>query len=499
MRYFEQATSLAHRILGMAVAQSLESHFGIHVALTALRGLSAAAALLLAYWLFKTVRLFGNSWEAAGAAFMLTVSSFALRYATEIKQYAFEAAASAAVLYAGAILARHPRRAGSLALFLAVALLGYAFSLTLLLVVAAVSVGLAASALSEDRKAASAARGTKRRFVADLLGLLRTHRALILVCLAAGLGGVAFYLLYSRPVTPFQFAANPDRYGNADIKGSPLFGLLKTPVELVQHLYATLAPLQGWRVFDRSTAGHALTFGFAALLLVTFYLSLRCSLFLATSAASLFVILVVLHLLGIFPFVWDRQFYFALPLFAAVLVLGMGEGLDRLRRVLPGDSPRRLVPAFFIVFCGIYLAAGLGALRGLKVEEVSPLLRRIAAVSPTTPVWVYYGAQPAFGVLASPTVTELGGLNHESSATGWEVVSGARNPHDLRQTDDGYVKSAVALLGQQKDVWLLFAHDRGADADQKQIVGAIDAGGHRCSLDTRTPGAALYRCQPGAP
>src|SRR5262249_27734757 len=152
------------------------------------RVLSVSAALLMAFWVFKTVRLFGGPMEAMTAAMMVTVSSFAIRYATETKHYVFEAAAGAAVWYAAALLSQAPKSSARLWALLITALAGYAFSFTLLIVVIACSVGVVSGALLKDLPATREMQ-TSRFAASKLMLILWWNRSLLLVCLAASIAG----------------------------------------------------------------------------------------------------------------------------------------------------------------------------------------------------------------------------------------------------------------------------------------------------------------------
>src|SRR5262249_21379446 len=160
--------------------------------------------------------------------------------------------------------------------------------------------------------------------------------------------------------------------------------------------------------------------------------------FVPVSAAALFVTTIIINLAGRFPFVWERHFYFMAPLFAAMLVLGAGEALSRLRS--RAALPARTAPFGFALLMTFYVAGGMHGLRSLKVLEVSPLLRHIETVSPNTPVWVYYGAQPTVSVLASSSLVQLGLLDHRSSLEGWQVRTGSVDPLNVRVTSRAYIR-----------------------------------------------------------
>jgi hypothetical protein len=489
MRYFEQATPLAHRILGVVIAQFFDAQDGIYAAVMALRALSAAAALLMAFFVFKTVRLFGRPIEAMTAAIMVAGSVFAVRYATEVKHYAFEAAATAAALYAAALVSKSPGRRKNLWILLATALVGYAFSFTLLLVVAACSIGLV---LTIFLRGWSPGATLRSRFSVSGIALFAwSYRWVILVCLTISVAGVCFYVGYTLPATALQFAASPDRYQADGKVGLDPVSVARASLNLVRFLYAVLAPVQGPRVFAGGLSGHLLTYTFAFSLLAACLLAFKRGPFVPVSAAALFVTMIIINLAGGFPFVWERHFYFMAPLFAAMLVLGAGEALGRLRS--RAELPAATAPLGFALLATFYVAGGLSALRSLKVEEVSPLLRHIEAVSPNTPVWVYYGAQPAVSLLAPHSLLQLGLLDHRSSSEGWVVRTGARDPRNIRVTSSAYIRLARDVISAQNDVWLLFAHEKGAD--HEVIVSAVESRAHRCALQVRAPGADLYRCR----
>src|SRR5262249_208366 len=361
------------------------------------------------FCLFKAVRLFGTPLEAATAAIMVTVSTYGVRYATETKHYVFEAAASAAVFYAAALVSKSPKHSGYLVLLLATALVGYAFSFTLLPVVAACSIGIVMTVLWREWSVERATMTHAKRFSVSALALFAwSYRSLFLVCMAACIAGLCFHVCYTRPATVFQFAANQDRYGHFSASAGAAL------VSLAGHLYSVLAPIRRGLVFADTPPAYSLTRLFIAVLFAAFCLALRRDPFIPISAAALYAIMIFLNLWGFFPFVWGRHFYFVLPIISGMLVSGTGEGLSHLQK-LAGSRLSRLAPISFTLLSVLYVVGGIATFKSLKVEEVSPLLRRIDATSPKTPIWVYYGAQPAMGILAPPGLVQLGLVDPRSS------------------------------------------------------------------------------------
>lgn len=123
----------------------------------------------------------------------------------------------------------------------------------------------------------------------------------------------------------------------------------------------------------------------------------------------------------------------------------------------------------------------------LEKQRITPLLQTIARDPTRTPVWVYYGALPAFrwyapgSGLAQPI---LRSATERSSVPGWLWL--------VKLDFERYLASFTAAVSPYARVWLLFSHH--AMRERNQIINAANAAGFDCPLVRSELGTLLYRC-----
>ncbi len=182
-------------------------------------------------------------------------------------------------------------------------------------------------------------------------------------------------------------------------------------------------------------------------------------------AAAPVLLVVLAGAAGWYPWIGDRQTLFLAP---GLLALAAA-GLDRLEASARGiASPLvalcLLVPAF---------GASIPVLRARGPEDLQPVARALSALAePDDAIWVYYGAWPAWRLLAP------------------DLVGRSRQGHDHRERPSGYPEELLPVLGAKGDAWLVFSHVYGDE--REQILGFV-ARTHDPVDVVRTEGCWLYR------
>ena len=290
-----QSTPLGHRILGDLITGWVEPHFGISAAVLTLRLMTVAAALLMAFFVFRLTRLFGSTIEASAAAIVASANPFALGLAIQVKQYLFEGAATAAVFYTAALVSRHPRNQRSLFLFLITGFIGYMFSFTLLFIVASCSFALIMVVVTQGYLDTPWHREKQAPglFYLGWRGLYAARRP-VLGCAFLVLVGLLFYFAYSKPIVTPQYLAFPWVFQGAQ---RPLSQL---PLEFLRRIVDALSPFD-LRIWNGGHVRSILLVCFAFLLGLSWLFSLQRSAFAAISMLTCLILIMGAHVAGAFP------------------------------------------------------------------------------------------------------------------------------------------------------------------------------------------------------
>ncbi len=465
MAYYDQATPLGHRLLGMIMGQ-IGSAGGIVGGVFALRLLTAAVAALVAVSVYRIVRPHAGAAFAALAAIISIAAPMPLRYASEIKHYEFEAAAAALLMLAAAGLARERAGRRALLLYLAAALFACLFTFTapILLAVSAAAVALTVA--------------LRRRSHFSILG-----QPSVLAALVAGVAiALILYIGYSRPVTVHQLSAYPVAYEVPATIGGRLSWMLAGLPKLL-HMWLTLVAPWGDMIRQPSVA---LSGAFGLLLVVSLVLAARRAPFVAAFAGLLMLAVLAAILVGVVPITSTRHFLFMQPVLVVLLVVALVELLSLVR------LPPVAVAAVAVVIALGYVALGLSSLRTLKVQAIAPLLQQARAAAPEAPVWVQSAGQPTARLVRPEGQRFIGKLDPRSVPEGWHVAAGEwTSPHDQTVRPDYYRRTAESFRAHPQ-LWMLFVER--SEEERQPMLDAVTAAYGSCIEAGRDIGATLYRC-----
>ncbi|MEN3749005.1 hypothetical protein TPR58_17650 [Sphingomonas sp. HF-S3] len=469
MAYYDQATPLGHRLLGMVMA-GLGGSGGIIGTVLALRLLTAAAAALVAVSVYRTVRMSSTALFAAVAAVIAVAAPMPLRYVTEIKHYEFEAASAALLMLAAAALARDAAGRREILFYLAAALFACLFSFTapILLAVSAAAVALTVA--------------LRRRALLAVLGQPR-----LLVALVAGVAiALLLYLGYSRPVTVHQLSAYPVAYEvPASFGGRASWMVAGLPKLL--HMWLILVAPWGDMIRQHSVA---LSGAFGLVLIVALALAARRAPFVGAFTGLLMLAVLAAILIGVIPITSTRHFLFLQPVLVVLLVVALAELLALVGARI--RLPQAGVALVAVVIALGYVALGLSSLRTLKVQAIAPLLAKARSESPDAPVWVHSAGQPTARLVRPDGQRFIGKLDPRSVPQGWHVAAGEwTSPHDQTVRTDYYRQTAESFR-PYPELWMVFV-DR-SDEEREPMLNAVTAAYGRCTQSGRDIGATLYRC-----
>ena len=438
----------------LVLFKALISGFGF--SLVALRAPVAIASLLGLWFLWRAAR---GVLERPAAVFALAIAgltSVSLSYAPMFKQYSFEFASSAMILWAAVAMARGRLSLRSVGVFAGVSLLALLFSATAPMATAACGAGVLAEAA--------------RRRQLDRAGLWRFGIAgSIYLALTAG-----WYLLAFRPATAFQFSGYADIYaaGRLHFEAgsiSRFFGLFTSLIRfpnvpaaqsLAWALYG-LVGLAGGLITWRRAGGDILPSVSAVVLVAG----------LATASAA-----------GVAPVIYHRHVLFTLP----ILALGLGAGAQAwLGLTAPRAGALRTAGSALALGAAVFVsAAAVQQSRHLASEQVASVLTRGAPKCAR--VWSYYGALPAALAFQQqhPAMRLAGVIAYQSSNDGWLTR--------VRAGFDAYADQQVTALSAEPQVCILIAHAR--TEERRKLLTRLDKE-FSCTLGERATGAELLNCR----
>ena len=390
------------------------------------------------------------------AALVTAVSALnpmAVRYAIEFKQYGVEMALGALFIYLVLRVSRLGYRSADIVWLGFTATVGFLFSNTVPLLLAAFGPVLFVHSVWVNR------------------GLRRPSVELAVAGVVAGVVTGIYYLALAKPLLLYQFEGYAHVYQEAYAPHSLMaipwlaehlytvvFSTLGPP-EVVKPLYLPLALIGGWYLAGRSRV-------------------------LVAGALALLILLGVLSYLHVIPLGNHRHLLFMAPLVA--FFVGTGAFVAIQWACKRRSSGRCAGPALALALAAIGVI-GLYRATHLEKQKISPLLETLAHDPTRTPVWVYYGALPAFrwyaagSGLAQPI---LYNAVEQSSVPGWLSL--------VRFDFERYLASFTAAVSPYARVWLLFSHH--ATRERNQIINAANAAGFDCPLVQSELGTLLYRC-----
>jgi hypothetical protein len=482
MPYFEQAAPLAYVVL----AHALLAIFGDGSLIFTLRALSVMATAGATVCIYVVARCFGSRWEAIFVISLAAAASFVIRYATEIKHYIFEYAATSILLLLSSKLISTTRRTDYI-YFIIIGSLAITLSFTAIIpLVACMFSVLLSQAISWHYKSM---KGMSVAGVGVFGYFGPTAVTFGFVLLVAG----AYHVLYTIPVTRLQFESNTGNYVDYLLSGQSLEENITILKRLVKFLTPTFEPI-GINLFNH---GNAFIITLVVILLIGVVFSFKRSVFLGATLLCVIGIIIALNVLRIFTITHSRHFTFVIPVVALVTVLGWSEALRRATGWL-GRRADYLRVALGATGAALLWINGAYSTQHLEREQISPLLSRIAHVDPEAPIWVYYGAEPAMRVLAPRRFVQLGLVDARSGSEFWITRAGVRLGGAKAETNPAYYERMRQALAGQRSVWLLFAHDwiepnhDAYLAVARQTVGA-------CGKAFKSIGSTLYHCGASPP
>jgi hypothetical protein len=465
---FEQAAPLGY----LFVASTLTSLFP-DSGVIALRILSVSTSLLAASLIYASLRrLAATEWTISLALVFTCLTDFAVIYSVEIKQYIFDYAFTTVMLYLSVRLLREHNRK-NLAYFVVGGLFSILFSFSAPIIICAFGAGVIAQqwvTISTDPRGR---------------GKLETILALTILAIAF----LIYYLGYTRPMTKILFAAYANIYDVKLLTFPPLtlaeFKLwLRFPTFLIQQVELGIKSYLGMEALEAIGIAVVFTIGFATM--VSRFILLPVSFVVAT------VLIYALSLAGLLPIAEQRHFGFMVPITGIILSFGCLRCLRWLSRWATPRQPQRLLSgsyAFVIVIVG---ALSLIHADRLARQQISPLIDYIISHGDAkTPVWVYYGAQPAMRVLAPKTLVQIGLVSHSSDAQGW--IWKVRNYPDYGARAS-YFEEFRRTVNNLPQLWLIFSHYSLERDGLKRYfeIAQEEIGGCRQVLVEK--GAVLWKC-----
>jgi hypothetical protein len=470
---FEQAAPLGYLFL----ANTVTSLFPDALVL-ALRVLSAIASLLATGLIYVSLRRLAAGSTVSLALAFACLTPFTVIFSVEIKPYIFEYLASAVMLYLGVRLIEEYNKK-NLAYFAAGGVFSIIFSFSAPIVIGAFGVGVIAQRwlpFSSEPKT-------------------RTQLGTIFVLTLLAITFLVYYFGYTRPVTELQFTAYADGYNSHLLTLPP-----HTLVELkLWHRFPNILIEQVDPFYGNDLARTLLPVWFLSgikvllpifLILGIVTMARRCIL-LPVSFITATVLIYGLSLAGLLPIWKEPHFAFMVPITGTILGFGLFSGFRWLSRWAMPRQEQLMTSASCALVIVLLGAVSLVRSATLERQQVLPLIDYIISHGDVdTPVWVYYGAQPAMRVMAPNTLVQLGLVSHSSSRQGW--LSENQN-HCL--TKESYFDDFRRTIHGLPHLWLIFSYLSAVERDDLQRYWAIaqeEVGG--CRQVLIKIGAVLWKC-----
>jgi hypothetical protein len=433
--------------------------------LLALRSFSALASLAAAWWLYSALQKLTLERAAPLAIALGFLTFFPLVYAIEIKHYGVEMAATALLCATGAHMALAPSLRSGL-LILTAMITAILFSFSAPIVIACVFVGIVALRF----------RAVVRHPVSEALtiGLPFAVAAVAFLCC---------YLLYTKPVTAYQFEAYRLLY-QADTASFDI----RSAEDLKTWLRFPLLLLRPYTPAAWGTVPTVIAF---ILLCIALPFAWRSNRFFPACLLAACVTVYALNIAGLLPFRDVRHFLFLVPLTVVVLADGLWGALCavELRRNLR-------VPLAALTLLGAAMLIAVSSLHVALHQEraqVSTLVATYRQQGRGEPLWVYPMAQPAVQLLA-PDLKFVGLLPHRTSTEDWTraIWSQEAQRRGDYEFEPAYADVFVNDVKPLGSVWLIFSH-AGPEVSAILTRRAADLG-FRCALKRTDVDTSLHRC-----
>jgi len=480
MPLYEQAAPVGHIIL----AKVILSLSDVVDRTLALRCLSLAVALIGIMILFRLAYEQDSLAGSVAAVAIALTSPFFIRYATEIKQYIFDFTAAALVVWTAGRVARSPQK-DEFFLFFAASLVACVFSFVAITPIVACLSSAALVRMSSGRRLWNSSLA-KLSLAGEAAGFALWGGGAILA--AAG-----FYFLLSRHATSITMAAYPVVFHGFHLgpanSPSDNIALLRTFLSFLAGFWTPTGELPKFVFGDIRIGG---TVFVLTMITACFVFCATRNPFIAVSFCGVIAATLLLNALNLVTISVPRYLFYISPFLYLVVAFG---GVEMYRRVV-AYLPPRVQRIAGIVCASLFVAsfgvAGVASARH-KVEEISPLLARIIEQSPDSPVWVYYGAQPAMRFLAPATIRQVGLFDPTSTTESWMARGGGRVRNDVYRTDPRYPSTIEEALRGEKSAWLIFSHAWVETGFEPYLAAAGRAVGP-CRLAVTAANSRLYFC-----
>ncbi len=412
----------------------------------AVRAVSTVLMIATFYLLLRLATAYGGLKSAVLLAAVLFASDFVLTYGVELKHYAADVFATAAILFAGHDLARS-MDARSVLRFAAVALVASLFSFTAPIPAAAV---LGSTLVVHGWRARRPGKeaGAAPTVGPSWVGWWSLCAALTVVSV------VATKKLVTDPLTAMQFSAYPDAYKTfLDPRNS-----VGSNAQILEWLFARIYEFMYLNTFADRLAGTTRHIGILLAMVAIVgvnILAARKSPYLVLTGLMLFGAILALNLAKLFPIAYTRHLFFAAPILLVPVALGTSEFLETVGRRAGALARRATTVGVYGALLGLAALATYRTARADKAVE-SRFLSDALHTDAASPVWVYYGAQPTVRLIAPPGLRFIGMLDPHSGDASWVRRGGVLSRGDAR--GDVYLEGFRRVLHDQDSVWLLFTH-----------------------------------------
>jgi len=450
----------------------------------AVRAVSTVLMIVTFYLLLRLATAYGGLKSAVLLAAILLASDFFLTYGVELKHYAADVFATAAILFAGHELSRSMNARSGLR-FVAVVLVASFFSFTAPIPAAAVLGSTMVLHWWRARhvgKEAGEARSVRRAWV----GWWSLCAVLTVVSV------VAIKKLVTDPLTAMQFSAYPDAYKTFLSPRSSI----GSNAQILEWLVARIYEFMYLNTFaDRlvGTTRHLGVLLAMAAIVGLNVLAARKSPYLVLTGLMLFGAIVTLNVAKLFPIAYTRHLFFAAPILLMPVALGTSEFLEIVGRA--GVLARRAATVgVYGVLIGLAALATYRTVRADKAVE-SRFLGDALRMGPASPVWVYYGAQPTVRLIAPPGLRFIGMLDAHSGYSSWVRRGGVLSRNDPR--GDVYLEGFRRALRDEDSVWLLFTHTQLYVRPEQSLDPYLTIAGSvvgTCTLRSAAGPDRLYWC-----
>ncbi len=479
--FYEQAAPPGYLVLCYLARSIAPDPFFI----AAVRAVSTVLMIATFYLLLRLAAAYGGLKAAVLLAAILLASDFILTYGVELKQYAADALATTAILFAGYDLSRSINARSALR-FWAVTLVASFFSFTAPIPAAAV---LGSTLVLHSWRARRARKevGVAPTVPPAWLGWWSLCAVLTVVPV------VAIKKLMTDPLTAMQFSAYSDVYNTFLSRR----GSIGSNAQILEWLFARIYEFMYLNTFAEGHAATTRHIGMlvaAAVIVGVNVFAARKSPYLVLTSVMLFGAILTLNVAKLFPIGFTRHLLFAAPILLVPVALGTSELFEAVGRRAGALARTATTVGAYVALLGLAAFATYRTVRADKAAE-SRFLRDALRMDAATPVWVYFRAQPTVRLIAPPGLRFIGMLDHHSRYASWLRRAGVLSRSDPR--GDAYLEGFRQVLRSQDSVWLLFTYTDLAARPERSLdpyLAIADSVVGGCTLRSTAVTGRLYWC-----